>query len=150
MLTNFIKKKKKKEEKEKKGESNNVIFLTLFFFLSKHNTTEKNLFYFFFFTSIFLSCKYHRSVASLKNFNFPTQKFNSEGGDLPELKFGTYNIPAEGKNLLGRVEFKPEELYSVGRAMEEVFWLQPNPSWYQLALKLQVSIIFKILKILGK
>ncbi|XP_068635107.1 bark storage protein A-like [Aristolochia californica] len=69
-------------------------------------------------------------------------KLNSDKAELPELTIGAYNIPAAGKNFLSRVQFKPEEFYSVGRSMEEVFWLEPDASWYQLAgtlrdLKLQ-------------
>ncbi|XXG43803.1 hypothetical protein AAC387_Pa01g3759 [Persea americana] len=65
-------------------------------------------------------------------------KFNkSEGGQLTELMFAAYNLPAEGENLLSRVEFKPEELLSVNHTMEEVFWLEINRVWLLAAGKLQ-------------
>ena len=56
--------------------------------------------------------------------------------------FAAYNLPAEGENLLSRVEFKPEELLSVNHTMEEVFWLEINRVWLQAAGKLQVSHLY--------
>ncbi|WVZ82927.1 hypothetical protein U9M48_030131 [Paspalum notatum var. saurae] len=37
-----------------------------------------------------------------------------------ELRFEEYNIPNGGENLLGSLKFRNEELYSVGKPMEEV------------------------------
>lgn len=66
------------------------------------------------------------------------QKFGSKEGELPEMSFGAYNMPTAGKNQLSGVEFKPEEFYSVGKPMEEVFWMQVNQEWYQVAEQLKV------------
>ncbi|KAJ6845968.1 bark storage protein A-like [Iris pallida] len=68
------------------------------------------------------------------------QKYGSESGDPRELSFRTYNIPRDGKNLLSGVVFKTEEFYSVGKPMEEVFWLQVDPEWYRVAQNLQVEL----------
>lgn len=52
------------------------------------------------------------------------QDFDSVEGGLTELKFGAYNFPRGGDNLLANIEFTPEEVYySNGKPMEEVFWL---------------------------
>lgn len=60
--------------------------------------------------------------------------------ESPELRFGEYNVPTHGYNLLSTVEFKPEELYSVGKPMEKVFWVTVNQEWYGLAQKLEVEL----------
>ncbi|ONK58947.1 uncharacterized protein A4U43_C08F1370 [Asparagus officinalis] len=68
-------------------------------------------------------------------------KFGSKTKEEPpELRFGEYSIPSVGRNALSGVEFKPEELYSVGKPMEEVFWMQVNPEWYRVAEKLDVEL----------
>ncbi|PSS04549.1 Bark storage protein like [Actinidia chinensis var. chinensis] len=64
------------------------------------------------------------------------KEFHSEKGELPELKFGAYNFPAQGENLLAKIEFTPQQLYSVGQQMEEVFWLPVEPTWFSLASQL--------------
>ncbi|GFY83948.1 phosphorylase superfamily protein [Actinidia rufa] len=64
------------------------------------------------------------------------KEFHSEKGELPELKFGAYNFPAQGENLLANIEFTPQQLYSVGQPMEEVFWLPVEPTWFSLASQL--------------
>ncbi|KAJ0968060.1 hypothetical protein J5N97_024977 [Dioscorea zingiberensis] len=64
-------------------------------------------------------------------------KFGSLEGVTAKLSFGSYNIPNEGENLLSKLEFKTEEFYSVGKPMEEVFWLQVNPKWFQVAQQLE-------------
>ncbi|GMP25247.1 hypothetical protein CsSME_00002204 [Camellia sinensis var. sinensis] len=65
------------------------------------------------------------------------KEFHSEKGDLPELKFGAYNFPEKGDNLLAKIEFTSQQLYSNGRPMEEVFWLPIDPKWFSLASQLQ-------------
>ncbi|KAG9453009.1 hypothetical protein H6P81_005913 [Aristolochia fimbriata] len=60
-----------------------------------------------------------------------------EAKELPELAIGSYTIPVPGENSLSKVQFKPEEFFSVGRSMEKVFWLEPDTSWYNLAKTLQ-------------
>ncbi|KAF5960312.1 hypothetical protein HYC85_001521 [Camellia sinensis] len=64
-------------------------------------------------------------------------EFHSEKGDLPELKFGAYNFPEKGDNLLAKIEFTSQQLYSNGQPMEEVFWLPIDPKWFSLASQLQ-------------
>ncbi|KAI8032381.1 Bark storage protein A [Camellia lanceoleosa] len=65
------------------------------------------------------------------------KEFHSEKGDLPELKFGAYNFPEKGDNLLAKIEFTSQQLYSNGQPMEEVFWLPIEPKWFSLASQLQ-------------
>ncbi|KAL6008209.1 hypothetical protein ACLOJK_033715 [Asimina triloba] len=65
-------------------------------------------------------------------------KFNGlAGGQLTELSIGSYNVPSGGENLLSEIKFKTEEFFSVGHPMEEVFWLQTDPEWFQIAQQLQ-------------
>ncbi|KAI3839463.1 hypothetical protein MKX03_017724 [Papaver bracteatum] len=49
-------------------------------------------------------------------------------------KIGNYNLPEEGQNLLGESEFKPEEVFSVGQPMKEVFW---HKTWFNLEAQLK-------------
>lgn len=44
----------------------------------------------------------------------------------------------KGENLLAAVEFTPVQLYSTGQAMKELFWLETDPKWFNLATQLQV------------
>lgn len=64
-------------------------------------------------------------------------KFGSLEGVTPELSFGSYSIPKKSENLLSKVKFKTEEFYSVGKVMEEVFWLPVDPKWFELAQQLE-------------
>ncbi|KAL6320184.1 hypothetical protein AAG906_004693 [Vitis piasezkii] len=64
-------------------------------------------------------------------------KFKSKKGALPELKFGDYNLPIKGENLLAEIEFTQVQLYSTGRPMQELFWLETDPKWFNLATQLQ-------------
>ncbi|KAF7146920.1 hypothetical protein RHSIM_Rhsim03G0222100 [Rhododendron simsii] len=65
------------------------------------------------------------------------KEFHSEEEGLPELKFGAYNLPAMGDNLLAKIEFAPEQVYySNGKPMEEVFWLPVEPKWFNLSSQL--------------
>ncbi|KAJ8451384.1 hypothetical protein Cgig2_017775 [Carnegiea gigantea] len=57
--------------------------------------------------------------------------------DRGELKFGAYNLPSAGGNLLAELQFTPVQLFSNGKAMEELFWLPVDPHWYQLAIQLK-------------
>lgn len=66
------------------------------------------------------------------------QRFGSKKGGMTELRFGKYNVPTDGKNFLSSVVFKPEEFYSVGKPMQEVFWLEVDPKWYKVAEQLEV------------
>ncbi|KAI3926514.1 hypothetical protein MKW92_042336 [Papaver armeniacum] len=54
-----------------------------------------------------------------------------------EMKIGNYNLPEEGQNLLGEIEFKPEEFFSIGQPMKEVFWLEVDKTWFNLAAQLK-------------
>ncbi|KAJ3672604.1 hypothetical protein LUZ60_007325 [Juncus effusus] len=71
-------------------------------------------------------------------------KFNSDlqtdSSNENELRFGEYNIPNGGNNLLSGLKFKTEEFYSVGKSMEEVFWLEINNKWLQIAQNLNVTL----------
>ncbi|KAL6320138.1 hypothetical protein AAG906_004647 [Vitis piasezkii] len=65
------------------------------------------------------------------------KKFKSKKGELTELKFGDYNLPMKGENLLAEIEFTQVQLYSTGRPMQELFWLETDPKWFNLATQLQ-------------
>ncbi|KAF6148571.1 hypothetical protein GIB67_042530 [Kingdonia uniflora] len=65
------------------------------------------------------------------------QEMESEEGELVTLGIGNYNLPMEGENMLAKIEFKPEEFYSVGEPMKEVFLFEVDPKWYNLASQLQ-------------
>ena len=67
------------------------------------------------------------------------QKFRSPKESSAELRFGEYNSPNGGENLLGSLKFRNEELYSVGKPMEEVFWLPVDSAWFKVAEQLKVS-----------
>ncbi|OVA02862.1 Nucleoside phosphorylase domain [Macleaya cordata] len=77
--------------------------------------------------------KYLAFTGSWTWMNFESE----EKGEFTEMKFGDYNLPKEGENLLAKVEFKTEELYSVGQPMKEVFWLEVDQTWFNLAAQLQ-------------
>ncbi|OEL14728.1 Bark storage protein A [Dichanthelium oligosanthes] len=68
------------------------------------------------------------------------KKFKSPKKSSAELRFGEYNIPNAGENLLGSLKFRKEELYSVGKPMEEVFWLPVDSAWLKIAEKLKVKL----------
>ncbi|KAL5568250.1 hypothetical protein UlMin_024825 [Ulmus minor] len=65
------------------------------------------------------------------------KEFNSEKGQYPEMKFGDFDFPSEGGNLLGKIEFTPKQLYSTGKQMQEVFWLPIDSKWLSIAAQLQ-------------
>ncbi|XP_034711434.1 bark storage protein A-like [Vitis riparia] len=65
------------------------------------------------------------------------KKFKSKKVALLELKFGDYNLPIKGENLLAEIEFTQVQLYSTGRPMQELFWLETDPKWFNLATQLQ-------------
>ncbi|KAF3324824.1 bark storage protein A-like protein [Carex littledalei] len=70
-------------------------------------------------------------------------KFNSDlknDDSSSVLTFGEYNVPNGGENLLSGVKFKTEEFYAVGKSMEEVFWLEINSNWLQIAQNLKVKL----------
>ncbi|KAF5450692.1 hypothetical protein F2P56_031021 [Juglans regia] len=56
---------------------------------------------------------------------------------LTELKFGAFNLPVKGENLLAKIEFTPQQLYSVEKPMEEIFWLPIEPKLFNISTKLQ-------------
>ena len=57
------------------------------------------------------------------------------------MKFGNFDFPERGENLLAIIDFTPQQLYSVGKPMEEVFWLPIDPKLFNIASELQVRII---------
>ncbi|KAJ1257587.1 hypothetical protein BS78_10G007800 [Paspalum vaginatum] len=67
------------------------------------------------------------------------KKFKSPKESSAELRFEEYNIP-NGENLLGSLKYRNEELYSVGKPMEEVFWLPVDSAWFKIAEQLKVKL----------
>ncbi|KAJ0079417.1 hypothetical protein Patl1_23821 [Pistacia atlantica] len=65
------------------------------------------------------------------------KEFESKKGKLPELIFGAFNFPERGENLLAKVEYTPSQLYSPGKPMEEIFWLQVDSKWFNVSTQLQ-------------
>ncbi|XP_062147282.1 bark storage protein A-like [Alnus glutinosa] len=65
------------------------------------------------------------------------KEFKSADGELTELKFGAFNFPEKGDNLLAKIDFTPQQLYSAGKPMEEVFWLPIEPKFFNIATTLQ-------------
>ncbi|XP_015575183.3 bark storage protein A-like [Ricinus communis] len=65
------------------------------------------------------------------------KEFKSGRGQLPELKFGAFNFPEKGDNLLAKIEFTPTQVYSTGKTMEEMFWLPIDSNWFKIAFQLQ-------------
>ncbi|XP_044482507.1 bark storage protein A-like isoform X2 [Mangifera indica] len=65
------------------------------------------------------------------------KEFESKKGKLPELKFGAFNFPERGENLLAKVEFTPSQLLSTGKLMEEIFWLPVDSRWFNISAQLQ-------------
>ncbi|KAG8094118.1 hypothetical protein GUJ93_ZPchr0012g22005 [Zizania palustris] len=68
------------------------------------------------------------------------KKFKSSKESGTELRFGEYNVPNGGENLLGALKFRNEELYSVGKPMKEVFWLPVDSAWFKIAEELKVEL----------
>ena len=63
------------------------------------------------------------------------------------MKFGDYNLPIKGENLLAEIEFTQVQLYSTGRPMQELFWLETDPKWFNLATQLQVHHLLQLFKL---
>lgn len=63
--------------------------------------------------------------------------FGSTETSEKELKFGTFNLPQPGENLLERIQFTPVQLFSNGKDMQELFWFPVDAHWYNLATQLQ-------------
>lgn len=79
----------------------------------------------------------------LSSFFCILKELNSADGELTELKFGAFNFPEKGENLLAKIDFTPQQLYSVGKPMEEVFWLPIEPNFFNISTTLQVnSMVF--------
>ncbi|KAK3131425.1 hypothetical protein QOZ80_6AG0506300 [Eleusine coracana subsp. coracana] len=68
------------------------------------------------------------------------KKFKSSKDSSAELSFGEYNVPNGGGNLLGSLKYRNEELFSVGKPMEEVFWLPVDSAWFKIAEQLKVKL----------
>ncbi|CAM0912461.1 unnamed protein product [Alopecurus aequalis] len=68
------------------------------------------------------------------------KKFKSLKESSTELSFGQFNVPNGGDNLLGSLKYRNEELYSVGKPMEEVFWLPVDSAWFKIAEGLKVNL----------
>ncbi|KDP27547.1 hypothetical protein JCGZ_20132 [Jatropha curcas] len=63
-------------------------------------------------------------------------ELKSGTGKLPELKFGDFNFPGKGENLLAKIEFTPTQVFSIGKSMEEMFWLPIDSKWFNIASQL--------------
>ncbi|KAF2306688.1 hypothetical protein GH714_020458 [Hevea brasiliensis] len=61
------------------------------------------------------------------------KKFESKKG---QLRFGDYNNPTGGENLLGSIDFQPTSLYTPEQK-QTIFWLPINSSWFVTATQLQ-------------
>jgi hypothetical protein len=58
-------------------------------------------------------------------------------------EFGSFNFPEKGENLLAKIDFTPQQLFSAAKPMEEVFWLPIEPNFFNIATTLQVhSMVF--------
>uniref|UniRef100_A0ACD5YG53 Uncharacterized protein n=1 Tax=Avena sativa TaxID=4498 RepID=A0ACD5YG53_AVESA len=68
------------------------------------------------------------------------KKYKSLKESSTELSFAQFNVPNGGDNLLGSLKYRNEELYSVGKPMEEVFWLPVDSAWFQIAEGLKVNL----------
>ncbi|VAI69367.1 unnamed protein product [Triticum turgidum subsp. durum] len=68
------------------------------------------------------------------------KKYKSLKEESTELNFGQFNVPNGGENLLGSLKYRNEELYSVGKPMEEVFWLPVDSAWFKIAEGLKVNL----------
>ncbi|KAK9665816.1 hypothetical protein RND81_14G138500 [Saponaria officinalis] len=64
-------------------------------------------------------------------------EFGSLEKSQKEMRFGAFNIPQKGENLLFKINFTPVQLYSNERAMQELFWFPVDPHWYDIAKQLQ-------------
>uniref|UniRef100_A0A2P2J3K5 Mta/sah nucleosidase n=1 Tax=Rhizophora mucronata TaxID=61149 RepID=A0A2P2J3K5_RHIMU len=65
------------------------------------------------------------------------QEFKEERGQLQELKFGAFNFPVIGENLLAKVAFTPTQLLSEGNVKKEIFWIPVDSTWFNIAAQLQ-------------
>ncbi|KAI4356985.1 hypothetical protein L6164_000963 [Bauhinia variegata] len=63
-----------------------------------------------------------------------------ESSEFAELDIGNYNVPEEGKNLLGRIGYKYEEFYSESgkpNAWKPLVWANVTHDWLQLFANLE-------------
>jgi hypothetical protein len=84
-------------------------------------------------------------VCTFTEFEGPKTYFSFKEAST-ELNFGQFNVPNGGENLLGSLKYRNEELYSVGKPMEEVFWLPVDSAWFKIAegLKVRDTTIFQL------
>ena len=58
------------------------------------------------------------------------------------LEVGSYNVPeGDGVNLLGRIGYSTEELFSVSiepNTVVSLWWMEVSQQWLQLARSLEV------------
>lgn len=69
------------------------------------------------------------------------KELKSEEGEFPTLRFGAFNFPEKGENLLAKIEFTPVQLYSTGKEMKEICWLPIDSNWFSIAAQLQNSTL---------
>lgn len=72
------------------------------------------------------------------------QELQSPDGWLAELEFGNYNLPEKGENSLAKIEYTYQQLYSIGKPMQQVFWLPVDANWFSLATQLQVRWVERL------
>lgn len=57
------------------------------------------------------------------------------------MTFGNFSLPEPGQSLLGQIEFNAVELYTEqfdnSSRMNETFWIQSDPAWFNLSLSLK-------------
>ncbi|CAM8988721.1 unnamed protein product [Rhodiola kirilowii] len=69
------------------------------------------------------------------------KEFKSDASKLTELKFGDYDFPTKGENLLGKIKFTPQQLYTNEKPMQEVFWLAIEPKWFRMAASVKPKVV---------
>ena len=59
-----------------------------------------------------------------------------------------FTVRNAGENMLGSLKYKNEELYLVGKPMEELFCLPVDLAWFKIAegLKVRDTTIFQLSK----
>ncbi|XP_048225959.1 bark storage protein A-like [Ricinus communis] len=72
-----------------------------------------------------------KQVAFTGHWNW--KNFESKKG---QLRFGDFNYPGKGDNLLGSIDFEPSTLYT-SEQEQTMFWLPINTSWLVVATQLQ-------------
>jgi hypothetical protein len=71
--------------------------------------------------------------------------------DVAQLEVGKYNVPkGDGVNLLGKLSYSPEQLFSVSREPNDattLFWAGVSQHWLKLASSLEVRHTYPVSQI---